>query len=190
MKICFATHNLHKLKEIQDLLGSRYQLLSLQDLECREELPETCATLEDNALQKARYVYDHYQVNCFADDTGLLVDALNGAPGVYSARFAGPEKNNSANLDLLLYKLNGESKRSARFRTTIALIIKGKEYLFTGEVEGVILAERRGEGGFGYDPVFLPNGANKTFAEMSLQEKGAISHRGRAVRKLVEFLDV
>lgn len=188
VKLVFATNNHNKLKEIKTLLPDSLELLSLQDIACKEDIPETSATIEGNALQKARYVKENYGYDCFADDTGLEVQALNGAPGVYSARYAGEEKNNEANIDKLLQELKDKDNRNARFKTVIALILNGKEYSFEGICEGRILKKRAGEQGFGYDPVFQPEGFSKTFAEMDLQEKSQISHRGRATQKLVEFL--
>ena len=161
--------------------------MSLKDIDCNEELAETAATLEGNALQKASYVFENYGYNCFADDTGLEIDALNGAPGVHSARYAGEECRAEDNINLVLQKLKGQSNRIAEFRTVIALIIDGKETFFEGNCKGDITEFRSGLEGFGYDPIFLPNGFDKTFAEMKQNEKGAISHRGKAVKKLVEF---
>lgn len=169
-------------------MPSHIQLLSLKDIGCEEEIPETADTIEGNALQKAHYIKEHYGYDCFADDTGLEVEALNGAPGVYSARYAGEEKDNQANMDKLLSELKDKENRSARFKTVIALILGDSEYTFPGICEGKILSEKRGEQGFGYDPVFQPSGYSTTFAEMSLSEKSEISHRGRATRKLIEFL--
>ena len=188
MKLVFATNNPNKLAEIEKELGADTELLSLSDISCNEELPETSDTLEGNALQKAAHVYQNYGQNCFADDTGLEVEALDGRPGVYSARYAGAEKSAGANMDKLLTDLEGVENRSARFRTVIALIIDGKEHFFEGKVEGMILKEKRGEEGFGYDPLFQPEGYAVSFAEMLLEEKNKISHRGKAVRKLVEYL--
>ena len=188
MKIVFATHNAHKVSEVQAVLGSEYQLVTATEAGITEEIPETQPTIEGNALQKARYVYEHTGLNCFADDTGLEVEALNGAPGVYSARYAGEHVRYSDNKVLLLKNLAGCENRKARFRTVIALIVDGKEYLFEGRVEGAIATEPHGEGGFGYDPLFVPEGSQLTFAEMSSEAKNKISHRGRAVAKLVAFL--
>lgn len=189
IKIVFATNNANKINELKVQLGDQVQLLSLSDIGCEDELPETQNTLEGNALQKARFVYEKYGVDCFADDTGLLIDALNGEPGVYSARYAGEQRDNQENMDLVLYKLLYETNRNAQFKTIIALIIGGKEYLFEGVVQGEITMEKSGEKGFGYDPIFKPSGSNKTFASFTTEEKNAISHRGRAVTKLVEFLN-
>ncbi|TVR39030.1 MAG: non-canonical purine NTP diphosphatase [Cryomorphaceae bacterium] len=188
-KLVFATHNAHKLREVQDLLAGKYELLSLTDIGCHDEIPETADTLEGNALIKARFVQEHYGYDVFADDTGLEVDALGGAPGVFSARYAGPQKRSEDNIEKLLSELEGKSNRKARFRTSIALILENEEWLFDGIVEGQITTEPSGLGGFGYDPVFHPEGYSMTFAEMSSENKNQISHRGRAVRKLVEFLN-
>ncbi|WP_210466321.1 non-canonical purine NTP diphosphatase [Rufibacter roseolus] len=189
MKICFASNNAHKLKEIQQLLGPPFELVSLEDLGCTQELAEDQDTLEGNALQKASYVWERYHVICFADDTGLEVEALNNEPGVYSARYAGPERDNQSNMQKVLENLKGRSNRKARFRTSIALFLEeGEQHLFNGIVEGHINEEPRGEQGFGYDPIFVPEGHDRTFAQMNSQEKNQISHRGRAVQQLVSFL--
>ena len=188
MKIVFATGNSGKLREASEILGEGFELVTPADFGITEDIPETAETLEGNALQKARYVYSKTGLDCFADDTGLEVEALNGAPGVRSARYAGDEHDFDANNALLLKNLEGESNRKARFRTVIALILGGKEYLFEGKVEGTIIDHMTGSEGFGYDPMFVPEGETRTFAEMSAEEKNAISHRGRAVAKLVEFL--
>ena len=174
--------------EVRAVLGETFHLLTLADIGCEEELPETQETLAGNAIQKAKYVRDNFHVPCFADDTGLEVAALNGAPGVYSARFAGPQRNCEDNIDLLLNKLNGQSDRQAQFRTVISLQLPNGEWLFEGIVKGTILSQRQGAGGFGYDPVFQPLGFSKTLAEMTMKEKNDVSHRGIAVKKLVEFL--
>lgn len=189
MKICFATNNQKKIEEVKAALGPEFELVSLQEIGCEEELPETGDTLDHNAFQKARYVKEHFGVDCFADDTGLEVEALDGAPGVYSGRFAGEPRSDERNIDLLLKKLEGKTNRKARFRTVIALILKEKEYQFEGIAEGEILHQRVGERGFGYDPVFKPVGFDRTFAELSLREKNEISHRGKAVKALIEFLN-
>lgn len=189
MKLVFATNNLNKLSEIQSLVPKEIEILSLKDIDCNEELAETTPTLEGNALQKASYVFENYGYNCFADDTGLEIDALNGDPGVYSARYAGEECRAEDNINLVLQKLKGQTNRIAEFRTVIALIIDGKETFFEGNCKGEITEFRSGVEGFGYDPIFLPNGFDKTFAEMKQNEKGAISHRAKAVEKLVEFLN-
>ena len=188
-KLCFATNNAHKLEEIQAILGDSFELLSLKDINCTKELPETGNTLEANSLQKAQYLYDHYQVNCFADDSGLEVHALGGEPGVDSAHYAGPQRSHSDNINLLLKNLTDETDRSAQFRTVITLIQNGKVSQFEGSIKGQIISELRGSEGFGYDPIFIPEGYTTTFAEMSLAEKGKISHRAKAFGKLVAFLD-
>lgn len=188
MKLCFATNNLHKLEEIRAAVGQSFEIVSLKEIGCFEELPETRPTLEGNSLQKAQYIWDNYQVNCFADDTGLEVVALNGAPGVYSARYAGENCSFQDNVALLLKNLKSITDRQAKFRTVITLIIDGKVSQFEGEVKGSITEKEHGKDGFGYDPIFLPSEKSVTFAEMSMQEKNAISHRGRATKKLVEFL--
>lgn len=188
MKLVFATNNPHKLKEIQPLLGDQITLVSLNDIGHTQDLPEEQETLEGNAYQKAKYVYDHYGLNCFADDTGLEVDSLNGMPGVYSARYAGKEKNPRANIDKLLKELKGAANRKARFRTVISLIIDDSERRFDGVVNGEIINQMRGSEGFGYDPVFMPEGYDITFAEMPLDEKNTISHRSRAIQKLADYL--
>ena len=193
MKIAFATNNQHKLSEVRQILGERFEVVGLKDIGCTEDIPETAETLEGNALQKARYVKEHYGLDCFADDTGLEVSAFGGAPGVHTARYAelagqGSTHDSNANMDFLLHNLENITDRNARFRTVIALIYKGEEHLFEGIVEGTILPERHGHEGFGYDPVFQPKGYDRSFAEMSADEKNAISHRGRATQKLVEFL--
>ncbi len=189
MKICFATNNTKKIEEVKAALGRDFEIVSLQDIGCYEELPETGDTLDQNAFQKARFVKENYGVDCFADDTGLEVDALNGAPGVYSGRFAGEPRSDERNISLLLEKMKGKGERKARFRTVIALILDGGEYSFEGIAEGEILPQKVGFGGFGYDPVFRPSGFNKTFAELSLSEKNEISHRGKAVKALISFLN-
>jgi len=187
-ELVFATNNPHKLHELQALLGEEFHLRGLRDIGCNEEIPEDQPTLEGNARQKAFHVFEKYGIPCFADDTGLEIEALNGKPGVYSARYAGEEKNSGANMDKVLRQMAKINHRKARFRTVISLVIDGKEMQFEGVVEGEITREKQGEGGFGYDPVFLPAGFSRTFATMDLKEKNSISHRGRAVRKLVHFL--
>lgn len=187
-QIIFATNNAHKLSEVQAVLGDRFRLVTLAECGITEEIPEDAPTLEGNALRKARYVHERTGVDCFADDTGLEVDALDGAPGVHSARYATDGHDFAANNRLLLRNLAGAADRSAHFRTVIALILDGREYLFEGRVNGRIAESEAGCGGFGYDPLFVPEGFDKTFAEMGADEKNAISHRGRAVRRLVEFL--
>ncbi|MEZ4998368.1 MAG: non-canonical purine NTP diphosphatase [Bacteroidales bacterium] len=188
MELVFATNNKHKIREITDLLDDNFRILGLADLNITEDIPEEAETLEENALFKARYVHERSGLNVFADDTGLEVTALGGAPGVYSARYAGEGKSFDDNIEKLLGAMQGADERSARFRTVIALILDGSEYLFEGTVEGEIIRERRGTGGFGYDPVFLASGHDRTFAEIPLSEKNTISHRARAMRKLLEFL--
>lgn len=188
MELIFATNNTHKLEELQAIIGNRIKLLSLKDIGCNEEIPEEQPTLEGNASQKAFYIYNKYGYNCFADDTGLEIEALNGEPGVYSARYAGEEKSAEANMDKVLAALLKIKNRNARFRTVISLVIDGIEKQFEGFVEGTILNEKAGISGFGYDPIFRPEGFSKTFAEMSLSDKNKVSHRGRAVEKLVSYL--
>lgn len=188
MKLVFATNNNYKLKEISHIIGNNIELISLSDLNIREEISEDFLTIEENALAKARYIHCITGMDVFADDTGLEIEALGGAPGVHSARFAGDDKNFDKNIDKVLELLTGIENRKAVFRTVIALIIKGREYLFEGKVTGIILNERRGKEGFGYDPVFLPDGYDRTFAEMTLEEKNRISHRASAFMKLKTFL--
>lgn len=188
-KLVFATNNPHKLEEIRAILGSKLEIISLADIGCDADIPETAKTLEGNALIKAHYVYDNYKLDCFADDTGLEVDALHGLPGVHTARYAYPDRHDpEANMIKLLEALRENNDRNARFRTVIALIEKGKEHLFEGVVEGVIAREKSGTQGFGYDPVFIPEGNSKTFAELGEDIKNTISHRARAVQKLAEYL--
>ncbi len=189
MKIVFATNNPNKLAEIRQLMPAGVEILSLKDTNCLEELPETSDTLEDNAAQKAFYVFDNYGHNCFADDTGLEIDVLDGRPGVYSARYAGEDCNAEDNMQKVLAELKGEFNRDASFRTIISLVVDGEEFQFEGDVEGQIIPEKWGDEGFGYDPIFLPNGYKKSFAQMTMEEKGAISHRGQAVKKLIQFLE-
>lgn len=188
MKICFATNNAKKIEEVKAALEPEFEIVSLQEIGCMEELPETGDTLDHNAFQKARFVKEHFGVDCFADDTGLEVDSLHGAPGIYSGRFAGEPRSDERNIALLLEKMKGETNRTARFRTVIALILNGHEYSFEGIAEGEILDMKVGHGGFGYDPVFRPNGFDRTFAELTLTEKNEISHRGKAVKALISFL--
>lgn len=188
MKLVFATNNKHKLDEMRAILGGKVELLSLSDIGCHDEIPETADTLEGNALIKARYIFDKYGLSCFADDTGLEVDALDGAPGVYSARYAGENNDSEANVAKLLHNLTGKSCRDAQFRTVIALILNGEEKLFDGVVRGSISEERRGVGGFGYDPVFVPEGYTLSFAEMPAEQKNGISHRARAAAALNSYL--
>lgn len=188
MKLVFATNNAHKLAEVQAVLGSGFTLLTPRDCGITEEIPETQPTLEGNASQKARYLYEHTGLDCFADDTGLEVSALNGAPGVYSARYATDGHDFAANNRLLLRNLEGAADRSARFRTVIALLLGGEEHLFEGIVEGRIIERETGAEGFGYDPLFVPEGSDRTFAQMTTAEKNAVSHRARAVRQLADYL--
>ena len=189
MKIVFATNNPNKLKEIQSLIPKEIEIISLKEIGCNEDIPETGDTLEANAFQKAHYIKDNFNYDCFADDTGLEIDELNGDPGVYSARYAGPERNANANMNKVLNELKGKKNRKAQFRTAIALILEGEEHLFEGKVEGYISKDKQGNEGFGYDPIFIPENNIRSFAQMSMQEKGAISHRGRAVKKLVTYLN-
>jgi XTP/dITP diphosphohydrolase len=188
IKLVFATNNEHKLTEVREMLGNRFQLVSLSDIGCNEDIPETRKTLEGNASQKSRYIYENFGLNCFADDTGLEVEALGMAPGVYSARYAGPQRNSLDNIKLLLFKLDKINNRKARFRTVISLIINGHETLFEGIADGEILYKPAGKLGFGYDPVFQPEGYSISFAEMELPVKNEISHRGRAFKKLITYL--
>ena len=187
-ELVIATHNKHKLDEIQKLLGDRIKLISLRDLGCNEDIPETGTTLKENAYQKAKYVWEKYKKNCFADDTGLMVEALDGAPGVYSARYAGEHCSFDDNIDLLLENMEGKTNRNASFETVVCLIQDGKEQYFEGRCDGCILTERYGKGGFGYDPIFMPNGYGESFAELSMEEKNKISHRGKATAKLIKYL--
>ncbi|MCB0550342.1 MAG: RdgB/HAM1 family non-canonical purine NTP pyrophosphatase [Phaeodactylibacter sp.] len=186
--IVFATRNANKVKEANAALDGAFEVIGLDAIGCKEELPETSPTIEGNALEKARYVHQHFQVDCFSEDTGLEVEALDGAPGVYSARYAGPENDAEANMNLLLRNLDDKDNRNARFRTVIALIIGGREFTFEGIAYGQITLQKEGAGGFGYDPIFMPRGYNRTFAQMSVGEKNAISHRGQAVAQLKAFL--
>ncbi len=188
MKLVFATNNQHKLQELQAMLGNHFELLSLTEIGCDEDIPEEQPTLEGNARQKAFYIYQKYGLPCFADDTGLEIEALNGEPGVFSARYAGEEKSSEANMDKVLDKMSKINHRDARFRTVISLVINNREIQFEGIVNGKILHQKRGSSGFGYDPIFQPAGQELSFAEMSLPEKNKISHRGRAVSKLVDYL--
>ncbi|MBE6333466.1 MAG: non-canonical purine NTP diphosphatase [Bacteroidales bacterium] len=188
MKLVIATNNLHKLVEIQDKLHGVCEVLNLSQIACTEEIPEDGDTFEANALQKAEYVYANYGYDCFADDSGLEIEALDGRPGVYSARYSGQDKDSEKNMDKVLMELQGVENRCAQFRTVVALVINGEKHLFEGVIKGTILTERHGEGGFGYDPIFQPDGYDCTFAEMSLEEKNKISHRGQAIDKLCQFL--
>jgi XTP/dITP diphosphohydrolase len=188
MKLCFATQNINKLKEVQAMLPSTITLIQPEDIGCQEELPETQATLEGNSLQKASYLFQNYHSDCFADDTGLEIEALNGEPGVYSARYAGEPKNPEANMQLVLQKLAVHSNKKARFRTVITLIMNGVTNSFEGILEGEIISDKRGTKGFGYDPIFIPKGFDRTLAEMTIEEKNKISHRAIAFQKLNNFL--
>ena len=187
-KIVFATNNAHKLQEVSEILEDKIQIMNLKDIHCEEEIPETSDTIEGNAYQKANYIYEHYHVDCFADDTGLEVEALNGAPGVYSARYAGPQHNSKDNIRKLLTNMQDIENRNAQFRTAIVLILDGKMHLFEGTIKGTIIRSERGSGGFGYDSVFVPDGFEKTFAELGEEIKNKISHRAIATKKLVKFL--
>ena len=188
MQLVFATNNQNKLKEVQALVPKHITLLSLADINCNEDIPETQATIEGNAKQKADYIKTQYGYDCFADDTGLEVDALDGAPGVYSARYAGPERDATANMDKLLKELSNKDNRAAQFKTVIALHLNGAFHEFTGLCRGKIINEKRGGQGFGYDPIFQPEGYESTFAQMDLSLKNKIGHRGKAIRKLIDFL--
>jgi XTP/dITP diphosphohydrolase len=188
MKLVFATNNRHKLEEVRAILGNKIEVLSLNDIDCHDDIPETADTLDGNALIKARYIHEKFGVDCFADDTGLEVEALNGEPGVYSARYAGEDCNPEANMYKLLQNLTGENNRNAQFRTVIALIINGEEKLFNGIVKGTISREKMGNAGFGYDPIFMVPEYGKTTAELSIEEKNVISHRAKALRAMKEIL--
>ena len=188
MKLVFATNNRHKLQEVRDIVGNRVEVLSLSDIDCYDDIPETADTLQGNALIKARHIYEKYGLDCFADDTGLEVEALDGAPGVYSARYAGEECDSEANMRKLLENLTEKNNRNAQFRTVIALIIDGKEMLFDGIVKGTISNEKLGNAGFGYDPIFIPEGFSDSFAQMTSDMKNSISHRYRATDELSNYL--
>ena len=189
MKIVFATNNKHKLEEIKDILGKDFEIVSLAEIGCHEDIPETGVTLQENARQKSTYVVEHYNQNCFADDTGLEVEALGGEPGVHSARYAeGTDHDSEANMRKLLSNLEGQTNRKACFRTVISLIIDGVEHQFEGKVDGTIAKEKHGTEGFGYDPIFIPEGYDKSFAQLGEEIKNQISHRARAVKKLAEYL--
>jgi XTP/dITP diphosphohydrolase len=188
MEIVFATHNINKLMEVKSMLPPQLTMKSLDEIGCFEEIPETQPTLEGNALEKSRFVNSNYGRNCFSDDTGLEIEALDGRPGVYSARYAGESKNSLDNMEKVLFEMQGITNRKARFRTVIAAIINNREYLFEGIADGEIIDNPRGEGGFGYDPVFVPAGYEKTFAEMTMEEKNHISHRKKAFRLFADFL--
>jgi XTP/dITP diphosphohydrolase len=188
MKLVFASNNKNKIQEIQALVPATIKILSLKDIGCKEDIPETADTIEGNAILKANYVTEKYGYDCFADDTGLEVEVLNGAPGVYSARYAGEHKNADDNMDKLLSELQEKSNRKANFKTVIALNLNGKQKLFTGIINGKIIKERKGTNGFGYDPIFVADGYDKTFSELTMEEKSTISHRGIAVKELIEHL--
>lgn len=188
MQLVFASNNKNKIKEIQLLVPNSIQILSLEDIGCFDDIPETADTIEGNAILKANYVTEKFGFNCFADDSGLEVDALNSAPGVYSARYAGEPKDDNKNIEKVLENLKGETNRKANFKTVICLNINGEQHLFTGIINGKIIDEKIGTNGFGYDPIFVADGYEKTFAELSMEEKSSISHRGKAVRQLVDFL--
>ena len=188
LKLVFATNNPNKLKEVQAML-TNFEIVSLSEIGCFENIPETAETLEGNAILKANYITEKYGLNCFADDTGLEVAALNNKPGVYSARYAGAENNAEANMNKLLFEIGDNKNRNAQFRTAVALNIQGEQHLFEGICKGQILTKKQGESGFGYDPIFMPDGFHKSFAEMAMTEKGVISHRGKAIEKLVSFLN-
>jgi XTP/dITP diphosphohydrolase len=190
MILVFATHNSNKAKEIQSLLPADFQILTLTQINCHEEISETAQTLEGNSLLKAQFVNDNFNLNCFADDTGLEIKALNGRPGVYSARYAGEEKSAESNMNRVLSELKNESNRKAQFRTVITLILNDKTHIFEGVINGTISAEKKGIDGFGYDPIFIPEGETRTFAEMTLEEKNQQSHRARAFEKMVSFLNL
>ncbi len=189
MKIVFATNNPNKIKEIQSMLPNNIEILSLESIGCKEDIPETSDTIEGNSIQKANYVLENYGYDSFADDTGLEVDALNNEPGVFSARYAGEQRNANENMDKLLSNLENKSNRKAQFKTVICLNLKGKQYLFTGIAKGEIIKNKIGNGGFGYDPIFRPEGFQETFGEISLELKNEISHRGKATKQLIEFLN-
>lgn len=189
MKLVFATQNENKAQEIQSLLPEYFKIITLKDIRCFDEIPETSETLEGNSLLKASFISETYNLNCFADDTGLEIEALDNRPGVYSARYAGPEKSAAANINKVLLELKGKTTRNAQFRTIITLILNKSTFTFEGIVRGEIISEKRGENGFGYDPIFVPEGEVRTFAEMSLEEKNKHSHRARAFQKMIEFLN-
>ena len=188
MKLIFATHNSNKAIEIQKLLPEDFQVLTLDDIDFHEEIPENEPTIEGNSAFKAQFIYNKFEMNCFADDTGLEIEALNGRPGVHSARYAGENKNSDANIERVLEELNGIENRNARFKTVITLIIDGEQYIFEGIVNGRIIDEKRGTNGFGYDPIFIPENETRTFAEMELTEKNKFSHRAKALEKMIIFL--
>lgn len=189
MKIVFATNNAHKLEEIRKAVGDKHEIVSLKEIGFDEDIPETHSTLEGNASEKAFHIFNRFNLNCFADDTGLEIDALNGEPGVYSARYAGEKATFEDNMNKVLEKMHSKTNRNAKFRTVISLITEGKEQQFEGECKGVIMTEKYGKDGFGYDPIFMPEGFQETFAEMNLEDKNEISHRGIATKKLIEYLN-
>jgi XTP/dITP diphosphohydrolase len=189
MRLCFATNNLHKIQEVQAIVGTRINLVSLNQIGCLEELPEEQTTIEGNSFQKAKYVFDRYQIPCFADDSGVEVEALNGEPGVYSAMYAGPHRNHADNTTKLLLNLKDKANRKANFKTVLTLIIGQHQKQFIGTLEGTISNHQSGTNGFGYDPVFLPKGFSTTLAEMTMEEKNKISHRAKAIQQLVDFLN-
>lgn len=189
MQLVFATNNLNKLKEVQSLIPKDIKLMSLEDIGCFEDVPETQATIEANAIQKAEYIKENYGLDCFADDTGLEIETLNGAPGVYTARYAGDQRNSEDNIQKVLYNLNGQRNRKAQFKTVIALELNGQQHTFTGICKGTITTSKSGNNGFGYDPIFKAEGHEKTFAEISSDEKSRIGHRGKAVQQLISFLN-
>ncbi len=189
MKILFATSNKNKAVEIQKLIPEGFEILTLNDIDLQEEIPETSDTIEGNAIQKTNFIVENFGIDCFADDTGLEIEALNGEPGVYSARYAGEEKDPNKNMDLVLKKMKGITNRKARFKTIISLSLDNKSYLFEGVVEGIIRKDKVGDLGFGYDPIFEPENIGRTFAEMTIEEKNTISHRGRALEKMIHFLN-
>ncbi|ERJ60678.1 RdgB/HAM1 family non-canonical purine NTP pyrophosphatase [Sphingobacterium paucimobilis] len=188
LQLVFATNNAHKLEEVQAIIGNKFNLKSLTDIGCHDDIPETGVTFQENAQQKTDYLVERFDVNCFGDDSGLEIDALGGEPGVYSARYSG-SRDMEQNIELVLERLNGQASRKACFKTVISLFLAGRQYFFEGAIEGRIIEERRGDGGFGYDPIFIPNGYSRTFAEMSAAEKNLISHRSIAVSKMADFLN-
>ncbi|HRG17498.1 MAG TPA: non-canonical purine NTP diphosphatase [Flavobacterium lutivivi] len=188
MKLVFASSNNHKINEIKKLLPENIELLGLNDIQCFDEIPETAETIEGNAILKADYIKNNYGLNCFADDSGLEIEALNGQPGVYSARYAGEPKDDNKNIDKVLLNLHNQTNRKANFKTVICLNLNDKQYLFTGIVNGSIINAKKGDNGFGYDPIFVPDGYDKTFAQMTFEEKNQISHRAKAVMQMIDFL--
>lgn len=188
MKLCFATNNQHKLEEVQAMLGNSFILTTLKEIGCEEEIPETHDTIPENSYEKAEFVWNNYGINCFADDSGLEIEALDGAPGVHSAYYAGPQRDADDNMDLVIKNMTGKDNFNARFIAIITLVLDGKFYQFDGEIKGKIILEKRGTYGFGYNPIFVPEGHSRTFAEMTMEEKGGLSHRARAFAKLEEFL--